>query len=121
MKVVVTAEGTDLGAATSPLFGRCPVFVLVDSETLEYQVIANPALSLGGGAGVQVAQTVVHHGAEVVLSQNVGPNAFQVLEAGGVKVYRVGAGTVRQAVLNFLAGKLELLPAASTGAHSGMG
>ncbi|MGQ9554333.1 MAG: NifB/NifX family molybdenum-iron cluster-binding protein [Anaerolineae bacterium] len=121
MKVVVTAEGTDLEAATSPLFGRCPVFVLVDSETLEYQVIANPALSLGGGAGVQAAQMVVQHGAEAVLSQNVGPNAFQVLEAGGVKVYRVGAGTVRQAVLNFLAGKLELLPVASTGAHSGMG
>jgi len=120
MKVAVSAEGTELDAATSPVFGRCPAFVVVDTETMAYEGMANPALSLGGGAGTQAAQTVVQHGAEAVLSQNVGPNAFQVLEAGGVKVYRVGAGTVRQAVMDFLAGRLEPLQAASTSAHSGM-
>lgn len=121
MKVVVTAQGTDLDSLTSPVFGRCPAFVFVDTETMQFEGLANPCMSAGGGAGIQAAQLVVDRGASAVLSHNVGPNAFAVLEPAGVAVYRIDSGTVRQAVEAFVAGKLARLESPSIGAHSGMG
>lgn len=121
MKVVVTAEGTDIDAATSPVFGRCPAFVFVDSDTMETEGVMNPSVSQSGGAGIQAAQFVVDRGAKAVLSHNIGPNAFSVLEASGLLIYRVQGGTVREAVEAFNAGTLEQMGGASTAAHSGMG
>ena len=34
MKVVVSSQGESLDAAASPVFGRCPAFVLVDTAAL---------------------------------------------------------------------------------------
>ncbi len=120
MKVVVTAQEADLQAKTSPIFGRAPAFVFVDSDTMDYEGVPNPAAAAGGGAGIQAAQLVVERGVQAVLSQNVGPNAFAVLQQAGVEVYRIGDGTVRQAVLAFTAGDLPLVPGANVGAHNGM-
>ena len=121
MKVVVTANGRDLDASVSPIFGRCPVYILVDTETMQFEAVDNPAISAGGGAGIQAAQFVVERGGQAILTGNVGPNAFGVLQAASVSVYLLGGGTVREAVEAYKAGKLEPLGGANVPAHSGMG
>ena len=108
MKIVVSSQGETLDAPASPVFGRCPTFVFVDSETMASEAVPNPAMSQGGGAGIQAAQFVVNRGAETVLTGNLGPNAFDVLQAAGVPGYLVGEGTVGQAVTAFQAGQLQL-------------
>jgi predicted Fe-Mo cluster-binding NifX family protein len=65
---------------------------------MEAESVDNPAMSAGGGAGIQAAQFVVERGAEAVVSGNVGPNAFAVFESAGVPVYLFGGGSVREAV-----------------------
>ena len=52
MKVVVTSNGSDMNAEASPAFGRCPVYVFVDTETMEFEAIRNPAANASGGAGI---------------------------------------------------------------------
>lgn len=121
MKLVVTANGKGLDAPTSPFFGRCPWYVLVETETLECETIANPAQSAAGGAGIQAAQYLVAQGAQAILSGNVGPNAFQVLSAAGIPVYLCAEGTVRQAVEGFQAGQLESANAPTAPSHIGLG
>jgi predicted Fe-Mo cluster-binding NifX family protein len=121
MKVVVTSSGPDLDALANPVFGRCPFFVFVNTETLEFEAVDNPAMSAGGGAGIQAAQFVVEQNAQAVLSGNVGPNAFGVFEAAGVPVFLVGEGSVRQAVEAFQAGRLQPSGDANVQAHAGMG
>ena len=121
MKVVVTAQGVGLDAMSSPVFGRCPAFVFVDTETLQFEGVNNPCMGAGGGAGIQAAQFVVDRGAQAVLSHNVGPNAFAVLQAAGVAVYRIDGGTVRQAVEAFGSGSLPRLDGPSASAHRGLG
>ena len=120
MKVVVTAQGSDLDSPTSPIFGRCPAFVFVDSETMEAEGVENASAAAGGGAGVQAAQWVVAQGAQAVLSCNVGPNAFAVLAQAGVPVYRIEGGTVREVVQALKDGKLEAVGGANVASHSGM-
>jgi predicted Fe-Mo cluster-binding NifX family protein len=129
MKIVVSAQGGNLDASASPVFGRCPTYVFVDTETLEFEAIPNPAMNQGGGAGIQAAQFVVNQGAQAVLTGNLGPNAFGVLQAAGVPGYLVGEGTVRQAVEAHQAGQLRPLAGANGSAesprsvadHAGMG
>lgn len=121
MKVVVSSQGADLDAPSSTVFGRCPTFVFVDSETMEFEALPNPAMSQGGGAGIQAAQFVVEHGAQAVLSGHLGPNAFDVLNAAGVPGYLIPEGTVRQAVEGYSAGKLQPMAGANVAAHAGMG
>ena len=121
MRIVVSAEGTTLDATASPVFGRCPTYIFVDSETMAAEAVENPAMNQGGGAGIQAAQFVVNQGAQAVLTGNLGPNAFDVLEAAGVKGYLVPAGMVRQAVEAFKAGQLQAMGGANVAAHAGMG
>lgn len=120
MKIAVSAQGETLDAPASPVFGRCPTYVFVEPETMEFEVVPNPAMSQGGGAGIQAAQFVVNQGADAVLSGNLGPNAYDVLRAAGVPGYLVSGGTVRQAIEGYKAGKLEPMSGPNVHAHAGM-
>ena len=120
MRIVISSDGESLDAPASPVFGRCPAFMFVDTETMAFTAKSNPAMSEGGGAGIQAAQFVVNQGAQAVLSGNLGPNAFDVLEAAGIPGYLVPEGTVREAVEGYKAGRLQPMGGASVSAHAGM-
>jgi predicted Fe-Mo cluster-binding NifX family protein len=121
MKIVVTANGADLEAPASPIFGRCPVYIFVDTETMEFEAVENPAINAPGGAGIQAAQFVVERGARAVVTGNVGPNAFNVFQSAGVPIYPFGGGTVREAAEAFRVGELQSIADANVQAGMGMG
>jgi predicted Fe-Mo cluster-binding NifX family protein len=121
VKIVVTATGNDLDARTNPRFGRCPIYIFVETESMAFEALPNPAASASGGAGIQAAQFVVEQGAQAVLSGNLGPNAMEVLNAANVSVYLAGEGTVREAVEAYKAGELVATAEANVQAHAGMG
>jgi predicted Fe-Mo cluster-binding NifX family protein len=121
MKIVVTANGMDLDAPASPVFGRCPTYIFVDTETMEFEAVDNPAMSAPGGAGIQAAQFVIAQGAQAVLTGNVGPNAFNVFQAANVPIYLLTGGTVKEAIEAYKAGQLQSTADANVQAHAGMG
>lgn len=121
MRIVVTAEGAGLDAPASPVFGRCPHYLFVDTDTLQWEAVANPARGASGGAGIQAAQFVVERGARAVVTGQVGPNAMGVFQAAGVSVYLFTGGTVRAAVAAFQAGTLAPAPAGGRGRGKGSG
>lgn len=120
MRIVIPAEGTDLNAATSAVFGRCTNFIFVDPETLDFEVLENPAVSAPGGAGVQAAQTVLQKQVKAVVAPSLGPNAFRVIEAAGVKTYYLKPGTVKDNVQAFKTGELQSLESPGPD-HVGLG
>jgi predicted Fe-Mo cluster-binding NifX family protein len=121
MRIAITANGTDLDAQASPVFGRCPAYVLVDTETMQFEGLENPAIGTPSGAGIQAAQFVIQCGGQAIVTGNVGPNAYAVFQASGVPVYSFGGGTVREAVDAYLNGRLEPVGGANVPAYSGMG
>lgn len=121
MKIAVSVAGQGLEGEVDPRFGRCQAFLVVDSETMEFEPVANTAATSGGGAGIAAAQVIVDKGAEVVLTGNCGPNAFSVLEKAGIQVITGVTGTVREAVENYKAGKYQPSSQANVDAHSGSG
>jgi predicted Fe-Mo cluster-binding NifX family protein len=121
MKIVVTAEGAGLDAPASRVFGRCQTYVFVATDSMAVESVENPAIDSPSGAGIEAAQFVVEQGAETVVTGNVGPNAFSVLEAAGVPVYLLGEGTVGEVVEAFKEGQLAEAGGATGPAHAGMG
>ena len=121
MKVCISSTGKDLSAPIDPRFGRAQLFLFVDTETMEYECVENPAITAGGGAGTKAAQLVSDKGAQAVLTGNVGPNAFSALSAAGVSIYAGMTGTAQQAVEKFKTGQVLPVSGPSVGAHAGMG
>jgi predicted Fe-Mo cluster-binding NifX family protein/DNA-binding HxlR family transcriptional regulator len=107
MRIVIPSEGSHLEAAVSSVFGRSPEFIIVDPESLEFEVVDNPAVSAPGGAGVQAAQTLLQKNINAIIAPNLGPNAFRVLQAAGLKVYYLQSGTVQQNIDAYKAGNLQ--------------
>lgn len=105
MRIVIPANGATLDAPISPVFGRCPTFIFVDTDTMAFEAVPNPAINAPGGAGTQAAPAVIQRGAQAILSNPLGPNALRVVQAAGIPIYEVKGATVRQAVSAFIAGE----------------
>ncbi len=121
MKICVSASANTLDAPLDPRFGRCPYFVIVDSETMQFEAIQNTASAVMSGAGIQAAQTITSRGVKVLITGNVGPNAFQALSAAGIKIVTGASGTVRDVVERYKRGELRETSAPTVGGHFGMG
>jgi len=120
MKVAVTSRGTTWDDAVDPRFGRCPNFVIVETDDMSLEAIKNSNAAAGGGAGIQSAQLVADKGVNTVLTGNCGPNAFRTLEAAGIEVVVGAAGTVREAVEAYKAGNLKASGGPNVESHAGM-
>ena len=108
MKVVVSSTGKKLSSAYSPRFGRCPVFLFVDTDSMQFESVVNQAADAAGGAGIQAAQLVVGAEVQAVITGRVGPNAERVLQTAGIPVYLFQGGTVKEAVEDFKAKRLPV-------------
>jgi len=121
MKIAVSASSPDLSGPVDPRFGRCPYFLFVDPESMEFEAIENPNISSASGVGIQSAQLVAEKGAKAVLTGSCGPNAFQTLQAAGVEVIIGVSGTVQEAVAHYKSGQIQATAQANVPSHSGIG
>jgi predicted Fe-Mo cluster-binding NifX family protein/ferredoxin len=101
MKIAVTSTGPTLDDNVEARFGRCPYFLIIDTDSMQYEAIENPNIALGGGAGIQSAQLMSEKGVTTVLTGNCGPNAFNVFGQAGIQVIVGVNGLVRNAVEQF--------------------
>jgi predicted Fe-Mo cluster-binding NifX family protein len=110
MKIAVSSTNGTPESVVDPRFGRASCFLVFETESGAWQTVDNAAaLSAAHGAGIHSAETVCRLGANAVISGHVGPKAYAVLAAGGVKVYRGDERTVRAAVEDFQRGQLPEL------------
>jgi predicted Fe-Mo cluster-binding NifX family protein len=121
MKICISSTGNDLNADVDQRFGRCKYFLIIDLETMKTNVIPNESNLSSGGAGIQAAQIVTKQGVTSVITGNVGPNAFQILQAAGIKIFTGAEGTIKNAIENYTNGKLQETGAANVESHSGIG
>ena len=118
MNIAITSEGKDLDSKVDPRFGRTAYFIIIDPETMAFEVVENSQnLNLPQGAGIQAGKTIVDHKVDVLLTGNCGPKAFQVLQSGGVKVITGVAGHVRDALLQFKNNELKETEQANVDGH----
>ncbi len=110
MKVAVTSYGQDLSSKVDLSFGRAKWFVVVDTEKENVEAHSNKQnVNAAQGAGIQAAQNISNFGVDVVLTGNVGPNAFRTLSAASIKIFIVDKDieTVQDALSEWEADRLQ--------------
>lgn len=121
MKIAISASAPDFYGLVDPRLGRCPYFIFVDPETMEFEAVENPNIASPSGAGIQSAQFIANREAKVVLTGSCGPNAFQTLQAAGIEVIVGVTGSVQEAVQKYKAGQLQTTAQPNVPPHFGMG
>lgn len=108
MKIAVTAENNNgLDSIVAQHFGHAPFFILVDvdnGEVTATQTVANPFVN--GHAPGQIPGFIQQQNADVMLSGGMGGRAIQFFQQAGIQTATGASGTVRQALENYLGGKL---------------
>lgn len=118
MKIAITSKGRDINSDVDPRFGRAAYILVVDTGTLECEVIDNAQnVNAFKGAGIQAAASVSEKKAEVLLTGFCGPNAFKTLNAAGIKVANDAYGSVKDTVQAFKDGKFKYADDANVDGH----
>jgi len=120
MKIAITASGESLNSPVDRVFGRARFFVITDPEKTSVEVLENSQnVNAAQGAGIQAARQVANKSVDVVLTGNVGPNAFRALDAVPIKVYQFESDvlTVHDAVTAWKDGRLQEVKAPTAKGH----
>jgi predicted Fe-Mo cluster-binding NifX family protein len=125
MKIAITTTTASLDSPFDPRFGRAANFVIVDTETEEWEAYSNPALNASGGAGIQAAQFIARYGVQAVISGDFGSKAYSALAAGGIQMFLAPADealTARELLTRYQMSQLEQVSApTSPGYHTPRG
>jgi predicted Fe-Mo cluster-binding NifX family protein len=119
MKVCASSTGTASDSAIDPRFGRASHLLLVDTETDELLPISNDP-GAARGAGILAAEAVARSGASAVLTGQLGPKAFAVLQAAGIPAYDARGLTVQSAIRALGEGRLSRITDALGQPHGGL-
>jgi predicted Fe-Mo cluster-binding NifX family protein len=96
-RIAVATDGKDgLEDAVSNVFGRARTFTIVDVEDekiIGVSVLENPALSYRHGAGPIAIKMLIDDGVEVVLANELGVGASDILKQHNIIYIQVKPGT----------------------------
>lgn len=120
MKIGVSSTGKEIVSILDPRFGRCNYFIIYDADNEAIKPIENKGQMSGGGAGIAAAQQIIDEGTDIIITGNLGPNAFNLFKTAGIKVYKCGEIKVKAALELLKEGKLEELTESGS-SHPGVG
>ena len=110
-RIAVASHGDDLEATLSPKGEPCTSFLLVDPQTMQYEVIrVEPAEALAQ-ASVNAVRAAAKSGATVVITPEIRPACCTALRALAITVALAEpVMTVREAIQAHLSGELSSPP-----------
>jgi len=100
MKICFSASGENEKSMLNARFGRCPYFLVFDTDSKQWQTVNNRAAAEFRGAGVSAAQKVADLGCQIIVTGNMGPNAFNVMNTSDIKIY---SGDLEKSIVDNLA------------------
>ncbi len=99
--------GKGLKAQLSSLFGRCPYFVIIDTNDMRVETLQNTGVNALNGAGIQAAQILVNKNVNAIVSDKIGPKAFQVLKVARIKIFMGKSGKISDLLELYKRGELK--------------
>ncbi|MGI6092037.1 MAG: dinitrogenase iron-molybdenum cofactor biosynthesis protein [Veillonellaceae bacterium] len=90
MRIAITSHGQDKSSLIDPRFGRAEYLIIHDTQTGSWEAHISQNLVESNGTGIHAARNILELGAEMLITGHVGPKAFRILNANGLKVYSVG-------------------------------
>ncbi len=107
LRIAIPAVEETKDSRVDDRFARCNVYALYQNGDISFN--NNLAKEEMSGAGVKAAKQISEMGANIALVPEIGPKAYDALEAFGIEMYRYDSKdyTLREAVDALLKGKLK--------------
>ncbi len=100
-KICITSKGNNLDSEVDPRFGRAKYLLIIDLDTMSYKAIENPYREEPQGAGIKTAQFIINEKIDVLLTGNIGLNAFEILNTAGVKTVTGASGPIKEIITEY--------------------
>ena len=108
MKIAIALEENNYSSQTDRRFGRAAYFILINTETNDYEIIENEAKDEATGAGLKAVKTLVNLGVNEIIVGEIGPKAAVLINEFEIPVYKMGDfKTVDEILKNYRDNKLE--------------
>jgi predicted Fe-Mo cluster-binding NifX family protein len=108
MKILIAANGPTLDSSVAQWFGHAPYYLLVDTATMQVQVIDN---SKHNDERHALMPRIAGQWAEVFITGNIGPRAFQLARSLNRRVALARRMSAGEALDKLQRGELEILSA----------
>ncbi|GAA0124960.1 NifB/NifX family molybdenum-iron cluster-binding protein [Clostridium senegalense] len=120
MKIAISANGKESNSLVDARFGRCDLFQIHDGEKKQFYVLDNEGKSSSGGAGIVAAQQLINENVDYIITGNLGPNAFKLIEKAKIKAFKSDVIFIEDALKMLEKDELEEISFAGP-EHGGMG
>lgn len=77
------------------------IFIIVDTETMDFKAIRNTGSEARSGAGVNAAQTVINERVDVLITGEVEPNARMSFESSSIRIITGAEDNIREIIEEF--------------------
>ena len=105
MFIAVTTDGPDLSANVSETFESAAALLLVETDTMQFEVFGNP----GENVDVAFAQKIAEHDCEAVITGDITEKPFEMLVMACITRYYGYGHTAKEALDLMDAYKLEYI------------
>ncbi|MGH4141046.1 NifB/NifX family molybdenum-iron cluster-binding protein [Clostridium sp.] len=119
MKIVISSTGKTKEDLLNTRFGRCEYFQIHDTESEEFKVIENKGQDASAGAGILASNQIIDEKIDVVITGNLGPNSFGLMEKAGIKAYKCESISISAALEKYNKGELEEIKMSGPAYHGG--
>jgi len=119
MKVGISTSGKNNDSLLDKRFGRCEYFQIHDTNTGEIKVLENEGKKASGGAGIAASNQLIDEKIDVIITGNLGPNAFELIEIEGIKAYKCEDIAVSKVLEKYNKGELQGITMSGPAHHGG--
>jgi len=119
-RIAICADSENPKDDVASRFARCEFYGVYNHKSLSFNFEENKAKNEMSGAGAKAAKQIYDLGVTAVLVPEIGPKAFEALEAFEIEVYRYSQTySVRDAIYDYYEKKLQrVLASTKTGKHA---
>ena len=107
MKIVISSTGKTSENLLDKRFGRCEYFQIHDTKSGKVKILENKGQNSSGGAGIVASNQLIEEKVDVIITGNLGPNAFELIEKSGIKAYKCGNIAISLVLEKYNKGELE--------------
>jgi predicted Fe-Mo cluster-binding NifX family protein len=117
MKIAIPASAPNLDAKVEHRLGTASYLMVIDPDTLTFEVVKSSSSLHGPGSGIQAISILLGMGAKALLTGYISPDIAGTLQQNGIKVVTSVKGSVREAVDAYQ--RKEFSPASNAHRQSG--
>ena len=103
-KIAISTLSDNIEGDVDSRFGRCPYFLLItlkNGAMSHVKSIENTHKDMQGGVGTAVAEMIANQDVDVVITENMGPRALEILNQFQISVFKFN-GSIKDAIKHFI-------------------